>query len=71
MSKMKEFIKTAWKRVTSSKAAWLSLPMACAQAWMSISGVNISKQVEIIFSAVWAVLAVFLATNNPTDSGNF
>ena len=71
MEKIKVFIKTAWARITSSKVAWLSLPLAVAQVWLAISGEDISPQVEIIFSAVWAVMAVFLATYNPTDKQNF
>ena len=71
MAKIKAFIKTAWARLTSSKVAWLSLPMAAAQVWLAISGEDISPQVEIIFGAAWSVMAIFLATNNPTDKQNF
>lgn len=71
MASIKEGIKAAWKRITSSKVAWMALPLSLAQVWLAISGQDIGPQVEIIFSAVWAVMAVFLATNNPTDKEHF
>lgn len=71
MAKIKAFCKTAWARLTGSKVAWLSLPLAVAQVWLAISGEDISPQVEIIFGAAWSVLTVFLAVNNPADKENF
>lgn len=65
------FLKTAWTRLTSSKVAWLSLPLAVAQVWLALSGNDISDQLELIFSAIWAVLSIFLATNNPADREHF
>lgn len=71
MNTFKTFVKTAWARLTSSKVAWLSLPLAAAQVWLAISGEDVSRQVEIIFGAAWSVMAVFLAVNNPADKENF
>ena len=70
MEKIKAFCVTVWKRLTSSKVAWLSLPLAVAQVWRAISGEDVGPQVEIIFGAAWSVRTVFLAVNNPTDKEN-
>ena len=64
---MKQTLLTVWKRLTGSKVAFLSLPMAIAQVWLAVSGQDISQQADVIFSSVWAILGVFLAVNNPTD----
>lgn len=71
MSKMKTALKAVWARLTSSKVAWMALPMAVAEMWLALSGQDVSQTVEIVFSAAWSVLAVFLATNNPTDREQF
>ncbi len=67
MEKIKQALKTVWTRLTSSKVAWMSLPLAVAQVWLALSGQDVSQTVEIIFGAAWSVLTVFLAVNNPTD----
>ena len=64
-------LKKVWVRLTSSKVAWMALPLSVAQVWLAISGQDVSQQVEVIFSAAWSVLAVFLAVNNPTDKEHF
>lgn len=71
MSKAIGALKAVWRRLTSSKVAWMALPMGVAQVWLAVSGQDVSKEVDIIFSAVWTMLGVFLATNNPTDKENF
>lgn len=68
---MKEFLHTAWHRLTSSKVAWMAIPMAVAQIWLTISGQDISAEVTNIFTALWSVVAVFLAVNNPDDCDHF
>lgn len=71
MNKISEFCTQAWKRITSSKVAWMALPLAAAQMWLAISGQDVSEQVEIVFGAVWSVVTLFLAVNNPTDKASF
>ncbi|MDD3336956.1 MAG: hypothetical protein PHI98_15855 [Eubacteriales bacterium] len=71
MNKIKEFLGSVWKRITSSKVAWMALPLAGAQMWLAVSGQDVSEEVNVIFGAVWSVLTVFLAVNNPTDKANF
>ena len=64
---MKSIIMKFWDRITGSKVAWMALPMAVAQVWLAVSGQDVSREVEVVASGVWAVLGVFLAVNNPTD----
>lgn len=68
---MKDFFVTAWHRLTSSKVAWMAIPMAAAQIWLTVSGQDISAEVTNIFTALWSVVAVFLAVNNPEDHDKF
>ena len=64
---MKQFLTTAWKRLTSSKVAWMALPAAVCQVWLAVSGQDVSAPVNTVFAAAWSLLALFLAVNNPTD----
>ena len=69
--KVKAFFKTTWKRLTSSKVAWMALPAAVAQIVLAVTGTDISSTINTIFAAFWSLLTVFLAANNPTDKENY
>ena len=60
-------VQKIWTRLTGSKVAWMALPMAIAQVWLAISGQNISREVDIVFTSLWSVLSLFLTVNNPDD----
>lgn len=67
MEGIKTFFREAWNRMTSSRVAWMALPAAICQVWLAISGQDVSAPVNTVFAAVWSLLALFLAVNNPTD----
>ena len=71
MNKLKEAIKVIWTRLTSSKVAWMALPAGLGQLWLALMGDDVSGQLNAVFAAIWAVLALFLSVNNPTDSEHF
>lgn len=71
LQKLKQGLKEAWKRLTSSKVAWMALPAAVAQIVLAVTGTDISATINTIFAALWSLLTVFLAVNNPTDKQNF
>lgn len=68
---MLNFLKDVWKRITSSKVAWMAIPAGVAQIVLAFSGLDISETLDAIFTGVWTILAVFLAVNNPTDQEHF
>lgn len=71
MNGLWEGVRLVWKRLTSSRVAWMALPAGIAQLWLAIAGRDIAPELNAIFSAIWALLAVFLSANNPTDSEHF
>jgi hypothetical protein len=70
-NKIKEFLKVAWKRITSSKVAWMAVPAAIAQVWMAFSGVDIAPTLNGLFEAFWGLLLLFLTLNNPDTQKKF
>ena len=71
MEGIKTFFREAWNRATSSRVAWMALPAAICQVWLAISGQDVSTPVNTVFAAIWSLLTLFLAVNNPTDSEHF
>ena len=71
MEKIMAFLKTAWKRITSSKVAWMAVPAAIAQIWLAVSGTDISGTLNIVFESFWGLLGLFLALNNPDNKTTF
>lgn len=64
---MMNFLKTAWARVTASKVAWMVIPMAAAQIYLAITGVDVSATVSVVAASLFGVLELFLTVNNPAD----
>lgn len=43
------------------------IPMAGAQIYLAITGVDISATVSVIAASLFGILEVFLTVNNPAD----
>ena len=71
MEKIIVFLKTAWKRITSSKVAWMAIPAAIAQIWLALAGTDISGTLNVVFESFWGLLGLFLALNNPDTTSTF
>ena len=70
MTAIKNFFVVAWKRITSSKAAWMVLPVAGSQIWLALTGNDVAPMVTGVFTGLWVLLEVFLTINNPADKNN-
>lgn len=66
-----EIIKEMWKRMTSSKVAWMALPGGIAIIVKALLDKDISPQLEGIFGGLWLIISVYVATNNPTNPDSF
>lgn len=64
-------LKEIWQRLTTSRVAWMSLPVGIAVVVKAILGTDIEPVLEGIFGGLWLIISVFVATNNPTNKEGF
>jgi hypothetical protein len=60
-----------WKRLTSSKLMWVSLGGAFITLARVLFDADITNSVNLIVDAIWAIIVVYLAANNPTTPDQF
>ncbi len=60
-----------WKRLTSSKLMWVSLGGAFITLARVLFDADITNSVNLIVDAIWAIIVVYLAANNPTTPEAF
>lgn len=66
-----DVLKAIWQRLTSSKVMWVSLGGAVITVARVIFDADITDTVNRVIDAIWAILVVYLAANNPTTTDTF
>ena len=66
-----ELLKQIWKRLTTSRVAWMALPAGIAVIVKAVLGADVEPVLEGIFGGLWLIISVFVAANNPTNKEGF
>lgn len=64
-------MKKVWERLTTSKVAWLGLATGVAAILKALFDIDLGEQLEIGAAGIFAIISIFVATNNPTDPEHF
>lgn len=67
----RQILADIWKRLTSSKLMWVSLGGAFITVARVLFDADITDTVNRIIDAIWAIIVVYLAANNPTTPEAF
>lgn len=60
-----------WERLKTSKVAWLGLAAGIASILKAVFNIDLGAELEIVAAGAFALISIFVATNNPTDQENF
>ena len=72
MENVKSFLTAAWRRLTGSRVAWMSVPTALLPFAYILLGVDkLPDWFTGAWAALWTLLCVFIGTNDPTDRTKF
>lgn len=72
MENIKAFLLAAWRRLTSSKVAWMSVPTALLPFCYILLGTEAMPDwFTAAWAALWTLLSVFIGTNDPTSTTRF
>jgi len=69
---MVNWLKEVWKRLTSSKVVWMSLPAAILPFVYILTGADaLPVWFESAWAAIWVLLMVFIGANNGGNTDEF